>query len=404
MVSKTWRSRAQRTPTLGKVLAFSLVWLIAWSTPVLAEDAGDAPVVTEVPPPTEAPPPPTEAPPPPTEAPLPTEVPAPTEEPVSPTEEPVDPTEVPVDPTEEPVDPTEVPTETPTPTPTPTAEPAIPFAPAVTCNLIEAGALPVAGESNWSFQDCTATWETENVSAVELHAWSDAAGWQVIAVNANALGNQEVLDASNGLLNLSDSNLEDEGFASSRFYIGTQLGCTSPTSALVNLDLTSTSTAPVPEDEDGNPLSNEPGETVIEIAQLRDLTLDGQSPSAPVITIAAATFTPIDLMEGVMTSTGTVEVHFSDAPKACSWQLTLTFGDLANGDVVIPIGGLQLVDVVGIDAASVSLENGSFSIVQPGGVEGASGAFAITTFLELSESVPAGEYATSLTVSTLVTP
>lgn len=429
------RNKTRLSPVQILTLGLALCALLISTPQAIAEDAPEPPVTNEKPPtdppppPTDPPPPPTEAPPPPTEPPPPpTEAPPPpTEIPVYPTEAPVDPTEIAVDPTEEPLDPTEEPTEEPTatPTPTPTPEPAIPFDPVMDCRLIEAGALPVAGGTTWSFQDCTATWETEQVSAVQAQAWSDAAGWQVILINArdlpnkdvrqiNAPENQNVLNASDGMLDLTDSNLEDDGFYSSRFYVGTQLGCTSLTSAQVKIDLTATSTAPVSEDESGNPLPiitedgeeipAPPGETVKETAQLRNLVFSGTETTAPTVTIVAASFTPIDILEGNMSSIGKLEVHYSNAPKSCAWQLTLAYGDLTNGEVIIPTADLELLDVTGIESSAMSLDNQSFTIYQPGSAETVSGSFTLTTLLELPDPVPAGDYTTSVTVSAIVMP
>ena len=404
------------------VLAVCLVPLSVFAQDEGAADQPVDEVPVEVVPTDPPPPPPTEPPPPPTAVPSlppptpePTAVP-PTEVPTA-TEIPVNPTEIPVVPTEEPVDPTEVPTETPTPSPTPTPAPAIPFVPVVTCDLIEGGALPVAGESAWSFQDCTVTWETENVSAVELQAWTEAAGWQAIAVSANALGNHELLDSSDGLLNLSDSNQGGEGFTSSRFYLGTRLGCTSSTASGINLDLTATSTAPVSKGEDGNPLSDEPGETVIETANLRDLSLDGRAASAPSVSVESVTFTSISPIAGPQVSTGTIRIGFAGAP-ACGWQADVRFSDFdgdgsGGGLFSLPEGTsftvsadfLATATISGPPGASISGGSGDYTIsILSSADTPSTGVLTLTVSLDLPGPIFPGSYTTTVFVSTSIDP
>ncbi len=300
--------------------------------------------------------------------------------------------------------PAEVATEAPTPTPTPA--PAIPFAPEVDCQLIEGGALPVAGDITWSFQDCTVTWETENVSDVALHAWSEAAGWQVIAVTADELGYQDLLDASDGRLSLTDSTPDDDAFTSSRFYLGTQLGCTSPTEAAIALDLTATSTAPVAEDEAGNPLSDEPGETVVETAEMRSLVVDGTAATAPNVTISSVSFSAVENSLNATSTGGSIELTYDDAPARCGWELVITFTDFTNGSQVIPAAGLTATGVTGLDGIGFSSSEGAISIVSPTRDRAmpTSGVIVISMELLLDGFVLGGDYGTTVVAQTIASP
>ncbi len=278
------------------------------------------------------------------------------------------------------------------------------------CTLIDGGVLAVAGETTWSYQDCTVTWQTENVSAVELAAWSDAAGWQVIAVDLDDLNDPDAIAVADGTLDLPDSDLNDDGFFTSRFFVGTQLGCTSATSASINLQLTATSTAPVPEDENGDPIliENEageleqvpPGETVTETT-LDDLTIDATSAAAPVVSIDSASFGTIDLGDGATSTSGTFSFSYSGAPQACGWQVTISIGDFVSASGVIPVSGLELTGVQGIDMSSVTTDVGTFVVAPPpGDVE--SGSFTLEVQLVLDGVVPEGEYTATITMSTQV--
>jgi hypothetical protein len=308
------------------------------------------------------------------------------------------------EPTEEP---TETPTPTPTPSPTPTPEPAIPFAPVLDCRLIEGGERPVAGETTWSFQVCTATWETEQVSNVELTVTTAASGWRVIAVDQDALGDPAALAASDGRLALADSVKDDDGFLTSRFFLGTQLGCSSPASATLDLDLTATSTAPVPEDADGNPipvltedgqlLPPPPGAPVTETS-LDHLSVDALSPGSASITIESISFTQVDLGDGTFASDGVFQISYSGAPSACGWQIVLSVSDLERDGVVVPVSGLTLTGADGGVSVTV-IEPGTFRMVPAAGNDATSGTIRLYTSLVFPENVTAGMYTGRCTVS-----
>lgn len=398
--------------------------MLTWSNPVMAEDAPSEPPPVEVateppppPPPTEIPPPPpTEVPPPPpTEIPPPppTEAPVPTEEPVATevpaTEAPA--TEIPA--TEEPT-PTVEPSPTPSPTPTPAA--AIPFDPTVSCELIEGGVVATAGETAWSIQECTATWQTENVSEVKALVTTQDSGWNVIVVNAADLQSQEALDLSDGRLDLADSMAEDDGFLTSRFYIGTQLGCTSPLNANVVLELTATSTAPVSEDEAGNPLPivNEdgsespaaPGATTIETDRT-DLVLGGHAAVAPTVTLNSVTFSGFaNSLDSSSISQGAISMSYTNAPSRCGWETSITFADFSSGEFAIPAANLTAVSVTGLDGAILTSDGGVISLVSPThGTPGPSeGTITITLELNLGAFVPQGTYGTTVMAETIANP
>lgn len=331
------------------------------------------------------------------------------------------PTDVPV--TEEPVatesptaEPTATEVPTPTPTPTPTPRPAVPFDPTVTCALIEGGSLAIAGETDWSIQECTATWSTENVSEVTAVASSDTTGWNLIVVNADDLQSADVLNQSDAELALTDSTAEDDGFLTSRFYIGTQLGCTSPLDAAIKLDLTATSTAPVSEDENGNPLPivaedgtespAAPGATNIETDRT-DLVLSGHAATAPTVTLNSVTFTGIaNSLDSSSVSQGTVSLTVANASAACGWQTTISFGDFTSGNNAIPASNLSATGLSGLEGVHYTSDGGVITLVVPAGVNTRPSDAEVVVSLELNlgSFVPQGTYGTTVVFETIANP
>jgi hypothetical protein len=282
--------------------------------------------------------------------------------------------------------PTSTPTETPTPTMTP--EPVIPFEPVVICNP--------NGDSGsaWALQKCDVTWQTENVSALLLLVSASTPDWTVVAVTTNEAERVEMLEASDGQIEL----VSDSKSMSSQFVIATKLGCSAAPTAELSLEFTATSILPVPTDAEGNPLPDVV-ETRVTETTTSQISSQGRTATAPMVTISSASFVPVDISDGRRSTEGTVNVSYSDVPVGCAWQITLAYGDLVNGDHEIPVANLELVDVTGFDQAAVSHDQGTFVITPPANTTTASGSFVITVSLELPDTIPEGSYATTITAS-----
>ncbi len=291
------------------------------------------------------------------------------------------------------------PTPAPSPTPSPTPEPAIPFEPVVTCGLVEGAARPVAGA--WSFQECAVRWATRNVSAVEVNAWTGETGWRVIAVDANALNHPEVLDASDGVLGLSDDVPEDDGFLGGRFQLGTRLGCASPVTATVHLEFTATSAASVVAEEEDALNGDQPGAPVIETYRL-DRNVERQGPAPPDVSIQEIAFTSVEPVPGPRTTSGIIRIAYTGA-SACEWRVNVTIGDFQGSEGrVVPASRLTGAAIRGVPGAAISGEHGRYVIAVPGGRE--AGELILTVSLELPGPLVPGTYTTSVEVTAVADP
>jgi hypothetical protein len=279
--------------------------------------------------------------------------------------------------------------------PTPTPEPAIAFAPDVQCSP---GSSIGTGQDAWAMQDCTATWKTENVTSVELNASTNNTAWRVAAVlpvdaNASRLG------LGSGVLTLTDSNPDDDGFYSSRFSIGTQVtACSTENTAQVSLRLNAVSHKPVPKDKAGEPLVDITTSPTVSESWSGDVTAQSAAQSDFNVTLVSASFTPIDISSSNTTSTGTFVIDYR-VPADCEWQLTLSLPDLVNGSQKIPVSNLDFERVQGVTAAMGSTGTGTVVISPDDSATATSGRIVVTGTLELDGYVANGEYRTTVTAS-----
>ncbi|MGN6032487.1 MAG: hypothetical protein ACTHQE_12580 [Thermomicrobiales bacterium] len=347
---------------------------------------------------------------------IPTEEPVvePTDEPVvvptdEPTEEPVvEPTDIPTDEPSATLEPTSSPTDEPTATatatatPSPTPRPAKPFQPSLACTSLD-GALAKAGGATWAIQECTATWDTENVSQVVAQVSTSTDGWALIAVNGGALSDQAQLDAATGTLTLADDTPDDGKFLSTRFYLGTRLSCTAITTAAVDVALTATSTEPVPEDDAGNPLpaadgsAAQPGAEHVETATT-PLQIGGEAATDPTIAITGFSFTQVD-QPASDESTGTITLSYANAPSGCGWQAQVTLSDFTSDLATVPISAMTLSSVAGTIDTTNAFADGVISIIAaPDPTAPTSGTLTITTKVTFPDTVPPGGYHIAVTV------
>jgi hypothetical protein len=389
---------------LALVCCFGL--LISMSVHAYAEDdqpSGDTELATDAAPsdPTEAPPPVVEEP---TEAPVveePTDV--PTLEPV-PEEPTIAPTEIPGEeptalPTDEPVAtateaPSATPTESPTPSPTPTTVPAIPFDPTLDCKRIEGGVSAIAGDPGRGWLDCTLRWETAHVQKLQVAAAAQSAGWNVIVVERDALNDQVKLAAGTNKLDLTDSNPDDADFLTAHLYIGSLLGCTSPTASDIKLTFTATS--------DG-PKTEEASENVVE-AVTKTVAETGSYPVAPSVSLTSVSFTPIaNSLTGSRETAGSINFTFSNAPATCGWSTTITFADFVSGDMVIPAANLVALQSHGDDALVLGSDGGAITLTSPPSDRpgAADGLVSVDISLSLGTFMPQGNYQTTVTIEAL---
>lgn len=324
---------------------------------------------------------------------VPTEVILPTDEPPATLE----PTDIPTEAPSATLEPSSTPTETPSPTPSPTARPAKPFQPSLTCTSLD-GVLAQAGGASWAIQECTASWDTENVTQVTANATTTTAGWSIIAVDGGALNDQTQLDAATGTLTLADDTPDDGKFLSTHFYLGSRLSCTAPATAEVQLALTATSTDPVPEDDAGAPLT--PGQLGPERVETANQVLQIEAAAAqdPAITITGFSFTQVELPASGA-STGTITLAYSDAPSACGWQVQVSLSDFTSDLATVPISAMTLSEVTGPVAPTSSLADGVISIiVAPDPAAPTSGTVTITTTVTFPDAMPPGGYHIAATV------
>ena len=362
--------------------------------PPLATEPPPPPTSTPSPPPSPTPPPPTSTPPPPTEAPTatpsPTEAPGPVDPTVTPTAE--VPTGGPATPPGEPhASPTPTPTSSPTPTPTPspTPNPAIPFEPVVTCDPVADGAPPTAGTGVWSMLACTASWATQGVSTVEVSAWTAETGWRVIVVDANAPDQPDVLDASDGHLTLVDRTPGDDGFLTGHFQLGTQLDCTAPLTVTIHLDFTATSAEP---GRDGD----EPVEPTVETYRT-DLDLEGSGPTPPVVTLNGITFTSVEASGGTRMADGTIRIAYTGA-STCGWRVDVTISDFTGEEgQTVSASGLTTATVNGVPGATVSGDQGRYTIRAPGGA--AAGEVVLYVSLDVPDALMPGAYTATVVIA-----
>jgi hypothetical protein len=225
-----------------------------------------------------------------------------------------------------------------------------------------------------------------------LNATTGAAGWRVIAVEADDLGNPDAIAIADGTLTLTDTNPDDDGFFASRFYVGTQLGCTSATSAQVQLQLTATSASPA-----------SGAESIAEMS-LHRVEVVAQSQPGPEAHVSSISFDPISLDNPTRTIDGSIAVSFANAPSACGWLLTVTIDDFTSTFDTIPASQIGLASVSGVAVSASSIENGVIVIHVAGvGAGSISGTVVIDVNLAVTSVMPA-PYATSVTVDAGVFP
>lgn len=302
---------------------------------------------------------------------------------------------------------TPTPTETETPTATPTAtQTPIPFDPALSCQPSEADQIAVAGEADWAWLECEVGWNTENVQSVQVRVWTDEAGWSVIAAEGRANSGDVSSDADQTSLTLTDGGSGEADFLSGRFFLGSRLGCLSPTSAQINVELTATSAGASPDVQDGAPPARVPSEDAEESddarvdarieTSVKAITAIGQPPTAPAISITSISLDPVDnSLPFPQVTTGSISFEFENAPSACGWKATVTFFDFVSGDRVIPASNVRATSMRGNGGLSLTAtENGTIELVQPPGdpMAAASGSITIATELVLDSYLPQGAY------------
>jgi hypothetical protein len=289
----------------------------------------------------------------------------------------------------------ETPTSTPTeiPTPTMTPESIIPFALLVSCG-------PTGSDSGeWMLQECDVTWETEHVSAIQVRVAADAPGWTAVLVPPADAGTSDAIAASDAHLEL----VVDGSTRASQFVIATRHGCSVNPVTNLTLELAATSTLPVPTDAEGNPVPDVVETQVTEVVT-ESLAVRGRAAEAPQVSITSASFEPVDITANHTSTEGTVQVSYSDAPTGCAWQITVSYGDLVGGGIEIPAAGLELVEVTGLDEATISFEQGTLVVTPHGQLAATSGSFVITVSLDLPDPLPPGTFDSTVTASAELLP
>jgi hypothetical protein len=323
---------------------------------------------------------------------------APTPEPIvvhEPTEEPthaVDPTmEAPVvaEPTLEPVPtaavtPTATPSPTPaemaSPTPSPTTEPVIPFDADITCMNAPNSQAPVAGDTGWSFIDCSLSWKTKNVSKVTIPPVIAPSGWNVVVLNDRQLQDPNQLTLKPQPLNLVDADLTDEQFATSRFHIASRVSCTAETAVTIPLKLNATS-----------------GEKNLDEVSTESVLISASAANLPDVDLTSAVFETVDHADGTTESTGVITMNYSNASENCGWNITTVVNDFVSPDGVIPASSLTVVEVNGPVGLTSTQDGGVITVhAAPGTPMPASSTISITVSVPVPESTSEGDYSTTI--------
>lgn len=298
------------------------------------------------------------------------------EETTEPTEEPT-PAETPASPS------TPEPTETPipSPTPSPTPEPAVPFKPTMTCVNSPDSQAPVAGDTAWAYVDCTASWETKDVSGVSLLPVNAPVGWAIVPLNDRTIQNPDTMILNPKPLDLIDAHSASDEFVSSKFHLAMRVSCVDPTSVTVPLQFHAKSGA----------------DAVQETATVKH-PLNATAATLPEVTLTSAVFEDVNPPEGTDVSTGAITMEYSNASEHCGWKITTNIEDFVAEDDVLSASDLSLVDVIGPDGLTSSIENGEITLfAAPGIPMPASGTITVTVSIPVPETVGSGVYSTTIT-------
>jgi hypothetical protein len=305
---------------------------------------------------------------------------------------------------------TETPTETPdasptaepSPTPTVTPEPKIPFAPTLTCTPEE------TLSSTWRTQLCSVAWETKGVVSVNAVVSTGGEGWVVAASSST---DSSTLETGASALEIVNTGSPESEFLGGQFVIGAKADCQAESAASISIEFTTTSVVAIPPENLAVPGAEAlPSDaldfvlsTITEVVT-EQIVNQAPIPTSPEITISSATFLPVDISDARAPSIGTVQVDFAGADPACAWQLTLSYDAFSDGDVSIPLAGLEFVDLTGLDQAVTSFEQGVLIVTIPAGTGLSSGSLVVTTSLDIPDTVSPGTYSTTITAGAQLTP
>jgi hypothetical protein len=284
------------------------------------------------------------------------------------------------DPPDESITPTQMPASTPTLTPFPTPEPAIPFAPQMTCLPAPGGTPLTTGAAGWTWLECTMTWQTEHVTALRLKPLPPVPGWEIAPVNNRELDDPSIMALNPTDLWLTDHDPADAGFYSTAFSIATRLSCDAQPIVDVRLEFEATS---------GEQGTIEPWTGQLPIA--------AASAAMPIVTLTSAVFEPVDPLSGVMVSNGTITMTYSNATAGCGWNATIAVGDFVSGGAVLPASALMLLDVTGVPGLTWSQDGGIITLGADSGIElPAEGIITVTVSMPIPEDIPEGDYSTTI--------
>ncbi len=286
----------------------------------------------------------------------------------------------------------------PTPTELPaTATPPVPFDPIVSCARSEQSTMPKAGNAELGWLDCTATWETENLTWLEVEATIREPGWDLIVVVPDSSGSSKLPTARSSQIEFDGASAGDAGFHSAHFLIGSRMSCLAAEQTEIALHLTAS--------VDAADQESDPGATAIETST-QQIAESGIAATAPTLTIASAQFSDIVTdRESSQSSTGDIAMVFDGASPACGWSATVTFADFEAGGHTIPASDLSLLqassDATTLDASMADGVLTLTSLPDPA-IDSSSGAIQIELKLQPAGFAPQGQYGSTATITTWI--
>ena len=259
--------------------------------------------------------------------------------------------------------------------------PAISFNPALLCNESGSRAPPVAGDMEWTYLDCKATWETSNVSTVSLQPTDPSVEWEIVAINDRKLQNPNTMILDPQPLTLTNANPAGAEFTTSEFELAMRVSCVDPTTITIPLTFKATS-----------------GENALEETATVKHQLNAKAATLPDVALTSAVFENASPTEGSAISTGVITMNYSNGSANCGWQITTTVADFVAPEGVLLASDLSLVEVSGPAGLICSINGGVITVIAPSGTAmPTSGTLSITVSMPVPETVSSGVYATSIT-------